>query len=203
MKTIRFVVVAILFVVMTGCASTGGHDNTTTGAVGGGLLGGGIAKAAGGSAIKGATAGALLGAGIGVFADHKDRQDTERAEKIDRMIEQKTGTIAGIGNTQVAGAISQVEANLAFAKGEKDKCDAAHATYKKAGIKRPYECEKVFDNALRDADNASPAYYGYGKCSDSYLLAHGVRPESRHADMWCKRFRDDEQGYGRAYSYRR
>lgn len=201
MKTIRSFVVFFTIAVLAGCATT--DSNTATGAIGGGLLGGGLAKAAGGSAIKGATAGALLGAGIGVFADHKDKQDAERAEKIDRMIEQKTSTIAGIGNTQVAGAISQAEANLAFAKGEKDKCDAAHATYKKAGIKRPYDCESVFNEALRDADNASPAYYGYGKCSDSYLLAHGVRPESRHADMWCQRFRDDEQGYGRVYSYRR
>ena len=218
MKTIRpltvslFVSLLLLVVaLLAGCASTGNYDDTATGAVAGGLLGGGLAKAAGSSASTGAVTGGLLGAGIGVLIDAKDRKDATREEKISKMINTQTQGVdfASGGNAQIAGAVAETQKNIAFAKGERDKCQTKFAIYKQAGIKKPYNCEQVFDDALRRAEDAStvadPLLYNatvYGGCSDAYLRANGVRPGSRHADTWCQRLKNDEQRYGRRYSYR-
>jgi hypothetical protein len=182
MKTIRLITVLFIAAVMTGCATTG-HEDTTTGAVAGGLLGGGITKAAGGSATKGAVAGALIGAGIGVLSDAKDRKDAVREEKINQMITTQTQGVgvAGAGNAQVAGAVAETQKNVAFAKGERDKCQTKFAIYKQAGIKKPYNCEEVFNDALRRAEDASaiadPLLY-------NAAVYDGIRPGSRHAGYW-------------------
>lgn len=210
-KIVALLFLATIILILAGCATTN-HDDTTTGAVAGGLLGGGLTKAAGGSANKGAIAGGLIGAGIGVLSDAQNRKDAEREQKINQMIEKETqrdGSGVGGGNSPYAMGKFEGQKNAAYAKSQKDYCMGKFMGYKESGIKIPYNCEAVLNDAVNRAEEASELSTsmlsgGYGgKCSDRYLLAHGVRPGSRHADMWCQQFRDDEQGYGRVYSYRR
>lgn len=182
MKNLFAVLLVALFT--TGCATTG-YENTVTGATGGGLLGAGIVKATGGSASKGAVAGALLGAGIGVFADHQERKDNERAEKIGELIYNKTG---GGNDSGAAQSASTAEANLAFAEGKRRECEAEYGTYKKNGVRIPHDCEAEFRQALADAkytaDTNSPEVTHAVMRGGGGQYYNGVRLGSRHASYW-------------------
>lgn len=187
-KILALLFLAIIIGVLAGCATTG-HEDTVTGAVAGGLIGGAV------NGSKGAVTGSLLGAGIGVLSDAKDRKDATREQKINQMINAQTqGVGVSGGNAQIAGAVAETEKNVAFAKGERDKCQTKFAIYKQAGIKKPYNCEEVFNDALRRAEDASavadPLLYN-GAVYD------GIRPGSRHARYWQTYRADPYYGYRR------
>src|SRR3989344_4314379 len=205
MKTIRLVVV-FLVIAMAGCATADRYDDTVTGGVAGGLIGGAI------SGNKGAVTGGLLGAGIGVLSDAKNRKDAVREQRINQMINAQTQGVgvAGRGNAQVAGAVAETQKNIAFAKGERDKCQTKFAIYKQAGIKKPYNCEQVFNDALRLAEDASaiadPLQYNSvvygGGCIGRYLRANSIRPGHSRIIMWRERARNKCQRGGYSYGYR-
>ncbi len=179
MKTIRLLVVFVVVAVMTGCAT-----DTGTGAAAGGLLGGGLAKAAGGSATKGAIAGAAIGAGLGVLSDAQNRKDTERSEKIQGLIYDKT---SGGNDSAAAQAAATAESNLAFAEQQRRKCEAKYGTYKKNGVRVPHDCQAEFNQALADADYAaetnSPEVL-HATMRGGYGQYDGVRRGSPHEAYW-------------------
>lgn len=208
MKTLKIFAVMVAVLLAAGCATTG-YDNTVTGAVGGGLLGGGISKAIGGSASKGAVTGALLGAGIGVFADHQQRKDDERAEKIGGLIYNKTG---GGNDSGAAQATATAESNLAFAENQRRKCEAKYAVYTKNGVRVPHDCRIEFNRALADAEYTSevnsPEVF-HATMSGGYNYGYGYHRYSGYWNYWnsgvgAAQYNRDPYGYvyGGRYGYR-